>query len=389
MGERGTSSMQQEQNTIDQSGDDASPPQPTETDLPKAQDNTFRLLRLVGQSCEHVAELHDLKVKLGLRQLIGQSPAFLAVVHKIPTLAHSEANILICGETGTGKEVCARAIHYLSARSAKPFIAVNCGAIPAELVENELFGHERGAFTDARDSQQGMIAEAEGGTIFLDEIDSLPLLAQVKLLRFLQTKEYRPLGSSKIRAASVRVICATNANLKEAVHHGTFRQDLYYRINILPVILPPLRERPEDIILLARYFLEQFAAEYGKPVVDFTPEASRSLQAYAWPGNIRELEHLIERAVVLADNTTLDEADLGIFLADQQPLETFQVAKDRMVTQFERTYLKAVLQAHAGNITKAAQTAGKNRRAFWQLLHKHNFATHSLPALPGGDSDKR
>jgi len=379
LGERGTSNMRQEQNTYVESGDEWSPPQPTEPSPSKAPENAFRLLRLVGQLREHEPALDDLKVKLGLRQLIGQSPAFLTVVNKIPTLARSEANILISGETGTGKEACARAIHYLSARSTKPFIAVNCGAIPAELVENELFGHERGAFTDARDSQQGVIAEAESGTIFLDEIDSLPLLAQVKLLRFLQTKEYRPLGSSKSRAASVRVICATNANLKEALHHGTFRQDLYYRINILPVVLPPLRERPEDIILLAKHFLEQFAAEYAKPVVDFTPEVLRCLQTYTWPGNIRELEHLIERAVALTDNTILNDADIGITLADQQPLETFQVTKDRAVAQFERTYLKAVLQAHAGNITKAAQTAGKNRRAFWQLLHKHGFSTHSFP----------
>ena len=296
---------------------------------------------------------------------------------------------MISGETGTGKEVCARAIHYLSTRSAKPFIAVNCGAIPADLVENELFGHERGAFTDARESQQGLIAEAEGGTLFLDEIDSLPLLAQVKLLRFLQEKEYRPLGSSKVRAASVRAICATNVNLKDAVQQGTFRRDLYYRINILPVVLPPLRERSEDILLLAQHFLAQYATKYAKRVVEFSPELMWRLQAYAWPGNIRELEHLIERAVALSESTVLNEADLSLSDTEPESIETFQLAKDRVVAEFERTYLHKVLLVHEGNITKAAQTAGKHRRAFWQLLKKYGFPTHSHSAPGISAMDKR
>ena len=209
-------------------------------------------------------------------------------------LARCDATVLISGETGTGKEVCARAIHYLSPRSSKPFITVNCGAIPAELVENELFGHERGAYTDAAVAKPGLIAEAEGGTLFLDEIDCLPLLAQVKLLRFLQEKEYRPLGSVKTRAASVRVIVATNADLENALRQGRLRQDLYYRINILSLVLPPLRQRQGDILLLARHFLAKFTEEFAKPVQDFSPDVLPTLLAYPWPGNIRELEHTIE-----------------------------------------------------------------------------------------------
>ena len=382
--------MAQEHIIQDWSANEESPPQPGKSHQIKAQERSFQLFRLLGgQSRQNDAALCDLKVKLGLGQLIGQSPAFLAAISKIPTIARCDANVLISGETGTGKEVCARAIHYLSARSTKPFIAVNCGAVPTELVENELFGHERGAFTDARDGQRGLIAEAEGGTLLLDEIDGLPLLAQVKILRFLQEKEYRPLGATKAKTASVRIITATNANLEEAVSQGKFRQDLYYRINIIPLVLPPLRNRPDDIVLLARHFLEKFVIEYAKPVVEFSPEVLRMLQAYSWPGNIRELEHTIERAVALATNTTLSEVDIAISAANPPvTLESFQTAKDRVVDQFEHTYLKAVLLAHTGNITKAAQAAGKNRRAFWQLLHKHGFDTHSLPVPLAPDPDK-
>jgi transcriptional regulator with PAS, ATPase and Fis domain len=381
--------MRQGQSTSGLSADEESLPQRTEPYPPKTQENASRLLRLVGQSREHETALHDLKIKLGLGQLIGQSPAFLAAIGKVPTIARCEATVLISGETGTGKEVCARAIHYLSVRSAKPFIAVNCGAIPAELIENELFGHERGAYTDAGSSQRGMITEAEGGTLFLDEIDCLPLLAQVKLLRFLQEKEFRPLGSTKTIKASVRVITATNANLEEAIIQGKLRRDFYYRINILPLILPPLRERPEDIALLARHFLEQFATEFGKPVSDFSSDVLRMLQAYTWPGNVRELEHTIERAVALTDDTILSAADVSLSsVSPPIPYESFRAAKDRAVALFEKDYLTDILSAHRGNITKAAQAAGKNRRAFWQLLRKHGINTPSMQSVQAPALDK-
>jgi two-component system response regulator GlrR len=375
--------MGYEQSIQDWNSGEPSSQSSAEDDHPEKPVASFRDLRRIGRARHDESLLRDLKVKLGLGQLIGQSPAFLAAISHILPMARCDANVLISGETGTGKEVCARAIHYLSPRSAKPFIAVNCGAIPAQLVENELFGHERGAFTDARDGQRGLIAEAEGGTLLLDEIDCLPLLAQVKVLRFLQEKEYRPLGATKTNAASVRIITATNARLEEAILQGTLRRDLYYRINILPLHLPPLRERPEDIVLLAKHFLAKFAAEFAKPVTNFSPEVLRMLCAHSWPGNVRELEYIIERAVALTENTILAEADLMLpTTPPRTPHESFQTAKDRAVAQFEKAYLKNILLMHGGNITKAAGAAGKNRRAFWQLMRKHGL-TATLGRPPG------
>lgn len=221
----------------------------------KAIDILPRIWRLLEHTRREETLTHELKERLGLKQLIGENPAFLAEIKKIPIIAKCDASVLISGETGTGKELCARAIHYLSPRASKPFIPVNCGAIPVELVENELFGHKRGAFTGASTSQSGLIHEADGGTLFLDEIDCLPLLAQIKLLRFLQEKEYRPLGSTKMQKADVRVIAATNVDLEAVVREGKLRRDLYYRLNIIPLTLISLRERREDIPLLAHHFL--------------------------------------------------------------------------------------------------------------------------------------
>src|SRR5689334_14133806 len=239
--------------------------------------------------------------KPAMRRLIGESSALLNQLKKLPKIARCDANVLISGETGTGKELYARAIHYGSARAGRPFMPVNCGAIPAELVENELFGHERGAFTSAVTLQTGLVEAANGGTLFLDEVDCLPPFAQVKLLRFLQEKEYRPLGSTRIRRADVRIVAASNLNLEEAVANGKVRQDLYYRLNIISLILPPLRERREDIPLLARHFLDHYASELDKEVSEFSPEALQLLMVHHWPGNVRQLEHVIELAVVLCE----------------------------------------------------------------------------------------
>jgi len=219
----------------------------------------------------------------GLSQLIGKNPSFVAQVEKIQTIADCEANVLITGETGTGKELYARGIHYCSARAGRPFMPVNCGAIPIELVENELFGHERGAFTSAASLQTGLIAEANGGTLFLDEIDCLPTMAQVKLLRFLQDKEYRPLGSARTRQANVRIIAASNLDLAEAVGNGRVRQDLFYRLNVISLALPPLRERPEDIPLLASHFLDKYLTQFNRRTIALSPEALNALMVYRWP----------------------------------------------------------------------------------------------------------
>lgn len=310
----------------------------------------------------------------GFKKVIGQSPAFLDQLQRIPMIAKCDANVLIAGETGTGKELYARAIHYGSSRVGRPFMPVNCGAIPAELVENELFGHERGAYTSAATLQAGLIEEANGGTLFLDEIDCLPVYAQVKLLRFLQEKEYRPLGSTKIRRADVRVIAASNLNLEEAVADGRVRQDFYYRLNIISLLLPPLRERREDIPLLARHFLARYSSELDKKVADFSDEAMQLLMVHHWPGNVRELEHVIERAIVLCEGSVLEAGDLVISPAVQNSAQqSLQEAKAKEIARFERDYIQGLLSACKGNITRAAQVAKKNRRAFWQLIQKHQI----------------
>jgi DNA-binding NtrC family response regulator len=308
------------------------------------------------------------------RQLIGQSPIFLQQAQKISLIASCEANVLIVGETGTGKELYARAIHYGSARAGRPFMPVNCGAIPAELVENELFGHIRGAFTSASSLQVGLIEEANGGTLFLDEIDCLPVHAQVKLLRFLQEKEYRPLGSSRMRRADVRVVAASNLNLEEAVDTGKVRQDLFYRLNIISLTLPPLRDRREDIPLLARHFLARYSREFDSQVSDFSDEAMDMLMVYSWPGNVRELEHAVERAIVMCNKPLIQASD--IVLSNQAVAgkrESLREAKAKEIERFEKNYIQGVLSACRGNITRAAQISQKNRRAFWQLIQKYRI----------------
>jgi two-component system response regulator GlrR len=268
----------------------------------------------------------------------------------------------------------ARAIHYLSARVQQPFIPVNCGAIPVDLVENELFGHARGAFTGAATTTAGLIQEADGGTLFLDEIDTLPSLAQVKLLRFLQEKEYRPLGSAKIHHANLRVIAASNAAVEQAVAEGKFRQDLYYRLNVIPLILPLLRDRQDDIPLLARHFLRKYAAEFQKNVTAFSAGALQKLVHHTWPGNVRELEHLIERAVVLSQWEIIEEQDLRLpEVSVPHAGRSFKQAKAEAIVLFERAYLQNLLIASQGSLIKAARTAQKHRRALWQLIHKHGI----------------
>ena len=307
-------------------------------------------------------------------QLLGESPSFCAEMKKIPLIAITDASVIITGETGTGKELCAVAIHYFSPRAEKPFVPVNCGAIPVALVENELFGHEAGAFTNASASQPGLIREADGGTLFLDEIVSLPLTAQIKFLRFLQEKEYRPLGSTKTYKANVRVIAASNVDIEKAVSQGSLRQDLYYRLNVVPIKLPPLRERQEDIALLARHFLAKYSARFNKQVIDFSPESIQALMFYEWPGNVRELEHVVQRAVALTDQQVIRPS--GITLSRLEPVaseEAFKEAKAKVIAQFERDYISRFLLAYEGNITRAAQAAQKNRRAFWQLIRKHGI----------------
>ena len=334
----------------------------------------IRIRRALNRASQEQKTEQSLTEKFGLQQLIGRSPAFLAATGKILTVAKSDISVLITGETGTGKEVVGRAIHYLSPRAGKPFVPVNCGAIPIELLENELFGHERGAFTGASGSRNGLIQEAEKGTLFLDEIDCLPLLAQVKLLRFLQDREYRALGSTKAVKGDVRVLAATNANLEDAVTAGTLRRDLYYRLNVVPIVLPPLRERGPDILLLAHHFLAEYAARLNSYVAEISPEAQRKLLLYSWPGNVRELQHVIERGVVLCTERTIQSSDIAFpGEHDQLGQMSFQEMKTRVISQFESTYIQNLLTAYQGNISQAAQAAQKERRTFWGLVRKHNI----------------
>lgn len=308
-------------------------------------------------------------------QIVGSSPAFVREMRRAQQAARFDVCVFILGETGTGKEVCARAIHRLSPRAAMPFVPVCGGAIPVDLIENELFGHDQEAFTGATSSRQGLIAQAEGGTIFIDEIDCFPLSAQTKLLRFLQEKEYRPLGSQQTCRANVRVLAATNADVSSLRDQGRLRADLYYRLNTVPITLPPLRDRQEDIVPLSQHFLRKYAAEFHTNVRDFSPEALMKLQLHRWPGNVRELEHTVQRALVLAggDDTIQSETIQLDAAADTPPIRSFLEEKAQVVAEFERNYITKLLRAYRGNITRAAEAAQKNRRAFWELMRKHDI----------------
>ncbi len=324
----------------------------------RESDLTLRLCRLLRHKDQSLTLTRKIKKRLCLEQMIGECQAFRRVIDKIPLVAGCDASVLISGETGTGKEICARAIHYLSPRQDHSFVPLNCGAIPVELVENELFGHAPGAFTGASHQKHGLLQEAEGGTLFLDEIDSLPLTAQVKLLRVLQEKEYRPLGSTKARIANVRVVAATNIDADEAIR----------------LHLPPLRERRHDIPALASHFLEKYALELSKSALSLSADAMQMLQDYDWPGNVRQLENLIARAVVLAERDWIEGKDLDLPASDRRASPgNFKVAKLACIAQFERDYVENLLHLHHGNITRAAKAADKNRRAFWEMIRKYRI----------------
>jgi DNA-binding NtrC family response regulator len=289
-------------------------------------------------------------------------------------IADSDVTCLILGETGTGKELFARAIHYLSARRHKPFVPVNCGAIPDLLIENELFGHARGAYTDASSPEEGLLAYAEGGTLFLDEVGTLSACAQVKLLRVLQEREYRPVGSPKPVRMNVRILAATNKNLRSFVEARLFREDLFYRLNVLWLNVPALRDHQEDIPLLAEYFLRLYGERHHRPDLYLDSGAMDRLLAYAWPGNVREMQGILQRAVLLSTHACLTADDIGLPDARPDKALSLKIAKDRAIAQFECKYLSEVLYRCKGNISQAAQVAGKERRTFQRLLKKHRIA---------------
>lgn len=326
----------------------------------------------------------DVTKALNLEILVGQDPAFLALKRKLALVAHVDSPVLLTGETGTGKELCARALHYLSARTAKPFLPVNCGAVPVDLFESELFGRRKGAFTGAAVTQPGLIGHAEGGTLFLDEIETLHRDAQAKLLRFLQDRTYYPVGSPVQLQADVRIIASTNMDLHEMVKDGTFRKDLLYRLAVMSVALPALRERPADIPLLVEHFWAQYAAQHPQDSKRLSPKARQALCHYTWPGNVRELQNVIQQVLVMSDGGLIDEKDLPIPVAEALPIiGSFRQAKVAAVAQFEKSYLHQLLQLAQGNVSQAARIAQKERRALGRLIRKHHIMPPGSSATSG------
>jgi two-component system response regulator GlrR len=284
-------------------------------------------------------------------------------------LADSEASVLIQGESGTGKEILARAIHQAGPRAERPFVAINCAAIPDQLLESELFGHAKGAFTGAVSSHQGLFMTADGGTLFLDEIGDMPLALQAKLLRVLQEREIRPIGSNRALPVDVRIISATHRKLKENVDGERFREDLYYRLNVVTLSLPSLRERREDIPLLARHFLRQQTTK--RRAKAFTPEAMEMLIASDWPGNIRQLQNVVDQCSVLCSTPLISAAMVARALQDKEPGQDLSYANAKQ--RFEREYLIRLLKITDGQVSEAARLAGRNRTEFYRLLGKHQI----------------
>ncbi len=321
--------------------------------------------------------------------LVGTSARMREVYTLLEQASLIDITVLLTGETGTGKELAARAVHYQSARKERRFVPVNCGALPAELVESELFGHARGSFTGATGMKRGLFEEAESGTIFLDEIGELPLPVQVKLNRVLQEKELRRVGETSPIKVNVRIIAATHRDLRAEVSAGRFREDLYYRLHVFPVVLPPLRERREDIPVLAGHFLEKHARVLGRPLEAFDAEALRALTGYAWPGNVRELENAVERAVAVARGPVVQPRDLPAEVTGAQDggapaeqlaklpyREAIDLARDRVT----REYLMALLRELDGNVTRAAERAGMARESLHRLLKRYGVRSDDFKA---------
>jgi len=313
--------------------------------------------------------------------LVGESPAFRRVLQAVDSVRDSNATILLTGESGTGKEMVARAIHKHGNRAGKPFIAVNCAAIPEGLLESEMFGHRKGAFTGAVSDRVGRFMQADKGTLFLDEVGDMPLALQAKILRALQERVIEPVGDSRERKIDVRVIAATNKNLLEAVANKEFREDLYYRLNVFPIPLPPLRERAEDIAPLARHFAHVLGATAGKRITGFSADALHAMANYPWPGNIRELQNCVERATIVASSNTIEESDLPAYLFGARPVDnsggsflTQGVAVpenlDAALADVEKAYILAALQETNGVQAAAAQLIGISERSLWYRLKK-------------------
>lgn len=321
-----------------------------------------------------------LEERYGFNHIVARSEKMKRVLEMVSQIARTDSTVYIHGESGTGKELIAKAIHLGSDRKSKPFVAINCAALPEPLLESKLFGHEKGAFTGAVRSSKGLFAQAHEGTIFLDEIGDMSLTIQAKLLRVLQERQFYPVGSEMLVEVDVRVLIATNKNLEDQVKQGLFREDLFYRIHVIPIYLPPLRERKEDIPLLVEHFLKKFNQQMKKEVRGLTPEAMQKLMLYDWPGNIRELENVIEFAMALTQNELISE---NLILQtkekaiSQEPLKPLKEAKEA----YEKTYLINLLQICQGNVSQAARMAGKYRADFYDLLKKHGLKSEDFKKL--------
>ena len=336
----------------------------------------FNYKNELNKECELAKK--SLKREFCLKQIRGNSNVVKDIHKQIDRISSCDVNVLINGASGTGKELAARAIHYLSSRSGKPFIPVNCGAIPESVFENELFGHVKGAFTDAGCHQKGLVGEAEGGSLFLDEIGTINPYLQVKFLRLLQDKEYKPLGDAKSKKADVRIIAATNNDLSYLVKDGSFREDLFFRLNVVQIHIPPLNERKEDIPILVDYFANKFSREYNKPIKKIPKELMDKFISYSWPGNIRELENKIQQLIVMPTssfmNTDNDVLNKSKYITNETELEYFKWAKKEAMNDFEKSYLARLLRENKGNIVPASEQSGMSRTALWNLLKKHKLS---------------
>ena len=332
----------------------------------EAFENTRRLERL-SREVEERYEYH---------RVLGKSPVMRRLIRTLETVSSTDATVLILGETGTGKELVARAIHYASRRRKLDFVAMDCSAVSGTLLESELFGHEKGAFTGADQRRAGCFELAHGGTLFLDEIANLPYEPQSALLRVLQEREFRRLGGKDLIRVDVRVIAATNVDLQDAVRRKTFREDLFYRLNVVSVVLPPLREREEDIPLLAQHFLDESARRNERDTLKLSNEAMARLLSHSWPGNVRELQNLMERCVVLCPGPVVEAGDLGLSAAIDEPVRSgysrglYHEAKSKLLEDFDRSYLRWLMNLTGGRMIDAARLSGLNEKTLYEKLHQ-------------------